>query len=360
MNNISADALKSFTKEVFIKTGFPEEVAEIAAENLVKADLKGIDSHGVARLSGYIRLVKAGRINTRATPFIAHETPSTATFDADKGLGLWTAQKAMQIAMEKAEKVGSGWVAVKNSSHFGIAANHALLAVEKDMIGLALTNASPLVAPAGSSEAYLGTNPICVAIPAGKYAPFVADLATSAAANGKLEIAQRKGSKIPGGWAQTKEGKFSENPDELKEGGTLLPLGSFADLGYHKGYALGSVVDILSGVLSGANFGLWVPPFVAFLDVHKNEPGEGIGHFVGAWRIDAFQKADDFKSKMDQWIEGAKSLKTAAGIDEILIPGEPEHRSEIARKKDGIPLSEKVVADLKKLASELSIRFEIK
>lgn len=357
MTNLSDAALKSFTKEVFLKTGFPEEVAEIAANNLISADLKGIDSHGVARLSGYIRLVKAGRINTQAKPFIVHETPSTATLDADKGLGLWTAQKAMQIAIEKAENVGSGWVAVKNSSHFGIAANHALLAVEKNMIGLALTNASPLVAPAGSREAYLGTNPVCFAVPAGNYPPFVADLATSAAANGKLEIAQRKGKKIPAGWAQTKEGTRTENPDELKAGGTLLPLGSFTELGYHKGYALGSVVDIMSGVLSGANFGCWVPPFVAFLDVHKNEPGEGIGHFVGAWRIDAFQKADEFKAKMDQWIEGVKSLERSEGIDEVLIPGEPEHRMEKTRKKEGIPLTEKVVADLEKLASELDISF---
>ena len=354
----SAQQLEDFTRNVFLKLDFPAEVAGIAARNLVRADVKGIDSHGVARLIGFVRLVKAGRINPKAEPKILHETPSTARLDADAGLGLWTANVAMKIAIEKAKVAGSGWVAVCNSSHFGIAASHAELAVENDMIGLSMTNASPLVAPAGSMEAYLGTNPICVAIPAGKYKPFIADLATSAAANGKLEIAQRKETEIPEGWVQTKEGKQSTDPDELKKGGKLIPLGSDIDRGYHKGYALGSVVDILSGVLSGANFGLWVPPFVSFLEPGNDLPGKGIGHFVGAWRIDAFEKSEVFKSNMEKWIEGVKSLQTKEGIDEVLIPGEPEHRMEAIRMKDGIPLSEKVIADLKGIAEELKVNFE--
>jgi LDH2 family malate/lactate/ureidoglycolate dehydrogenase len=265
----------------------------------------------------------------------------------------------MEIAIKKAEVTGCGFVAVCNSSHFGIAAAHAEMAVKKDMIGFAMTNASPLVAPAGSRNAYLGTNPICFAVPAGKYQPFIADMATSAAANGKLEIAQRKGAKIPYGWVQNAEGRRTDDPHGLKAGGTLLPLGSEADLGYHKGYALGATVDIFTGVLSGANFGMWVPPFVSFLETAKDLPGKGIGHFVGAWRIDAFQPAEVFKRRMEQWIEGVKSLEKAEGIEEILIPGEPEHRAEIRRKKEGIPLSDKVAADLKVLQEELGLEYKL-
>lgn len=349
------EQLEQFTKEVFLYLQFPEGVADIAAKNLVRADIKGIDSHGVARLSGFVRLIKAGRINPKANIKILHETPSTARIDADNGIGLWTAHEAMKIAIAKAKIAGSGWVAVGNSSHFGIAAAHAELVLKNDMIGMVMTNASPLVAPAGSREAYLGTNPICIAIPAGKFPPFIADMATSAAANGKLEIAQRKGMDITEGWVQTKEGNPSVNPNELKSGGTLLPLGSDIYLGYHKGYALGSVVDILSGVLSGANFGKWVPPFVSFLQPEASLPGKGIGHFLGAWRIDAFEKSEVFKANMEKWIEGIKSLETVKGVNKVLIPGEPEHRIEELRLKEGIPVSEKVLSDLKEIQKEFNL-----
>jgi len=351
---ISHTHLEHFTKKVFISLGLPENVAAIAAANLVRADMRGIDSHGVARLSGFVRLIKSGRINVNAMPNISYETASTATLDGDAGLGLYVAHEAMKIAIQKAEICGSGWVAVKNSSHFGIAASHAEMAVGYDMIGLAMTNASPLVAPAGASEGYLGTNPICVAVPTGKYKPFILDMATSAAANGKLEIAQRKNAPIPSGWAQTVDGKPTTNAHALKDKGSLLPLGSDMDHGYHKGYGLGAVVDILTGVLSGANFGAWVPPFVHFLNL-KESVGEGIGHFVGAWKIDAFQPAEAFKSRMDTWIDGVKSLRKNEGIDEILIPGEPEFRAEAYRLKNGVPLNDKVMEDLELLAAELGI-----
>lgn len=352
---ISHEKLTSFIHSVFLNLGFSEETAMKGAENLVKADLRGIDSHGAARLSGFVRLAKKGRINTNAQPKIIHETLSTATLDADGALGLWVADMAMEIAMNKAKKCGSGWVAVQNSSHFGIAGAHSEKAVLHDMIGLAMTNASPLVAPAHALKAYLGTNPISMAVPVANHLPFLLDMATAAAANGKLEIAQRKDKKIPTGWLQTVHGNTSDNPHELKDGGTLHPLGSDSDHGWHKGYGLGAMVDILTGVLSGANFGLWVPPFVSFLEPLADLPGKGIGHFVGAWRIDAFQPAEVFKQKMQQWVEGVKGLPKANGYDEILIPGEPEYRMEKERQENGIPLILKVWDDLKKLSTELGL-----
>src|SRR5690606_15054500 len=213
---------------------------------------RGIDSHGIARLSGYLRLREANRINAKPTVRIVHESPSTAVVDGDSGLGLVVAPKAMEIAIEKARVAGTGWVAVRNSNHFGIAGHHAMMALEHDMIGLAMTNASPLVAPTFSIERLLGTNPIAVAIPAGEQPPFVADFATTTAANGKLEILQRKNKDAPLGWIQKKNGDPSENPHELKDGGALIPLGSDYEHGSHKGFCLGAWVDIFSAVLSGA------------------------------------------------------------------------------------------------------------
>ena len=195
----SYERLFSFAHNVFLKMGCSDEDASLATQVLLSADLRGIDSHGIARLSGYVRLWDVRRVNAQALVRIIHETPSTATVDGDSGLGLVVAPKAMKIAIEKARQAGTGWVSVQNSNHFGIAAVHAMLAVEEDMIGISMTNASPLVAPTFSIERLLGTNPICVAVPAGRQPAFVADLATTTAANGKLEILQRKSGVAPPG-----------------------------------------------------------------------------------------------------------------------------------------------------------------
>ncbi|HVE61142.1 MAG TPA: Ldh family oxidoreductase, partial [Chitinophagaceae bacterium] len=283
----SYEQLFTFSKSIFLKIGCSDEVAVLAATVLLSADLRGIDSHGIARLSGYVRLWEAKRINANANIKILHETASTATVDGDSGLGLVVAPKAVQIAIDKANKVGTGWVSVQNSNHFGIAAYHAMMALEYDMIGIAMTNASALVAPTFSIERLLGTNPICVAIPGGAQPAFVADLATTTAANGKLEILQRKNQQAPIGWIQDKDGKSTSDSHALKNGGALLPLGGDREHGSNKGYALGAVVDIFSAILSGANYGPWVPPFPAYVPMPENMPGKGLGHFFGAMRIDA-------------------------------------------------------------------------
>ena len=289
---VQPQKLKQFINDVFLAMGCSETHAALAADVLLKSDLSGIDSHGAARLSGYVRLWEKGRINPNPVIEVVYETPTTATIDGGGGLGLVVAPYAMKIAMQKAEVYGSGWVSVRNSNHFGIGAYHALMAVQKNMIGMSMTNASPLVAPVHAAERLLGTNPWCYAFPAGKYPPVVVDMATSAAANGKLEIAQRAGKQVPEGWLQTAEGKPTTDPYALKSGGALLPLGSDLDHGSHKGFGLGAAADILSGILSGANYGPWVPPFVAFLEPPANPVGLGIGHFLGAMRVDGFRPAD--------------------------------------------------------------------
>jgi LDH2 family malate/lactate/ureidoglycolate dehydrogenase len=352
---ISETTLRNFTQNIFLAMGCSGEHAALAADVLLKADLRGIDSHGVARLTGYVRLWEKKRINATPDIKIVHETPTTATVDGDGGLGLVTAPYAMQIAIQKATLYGSGWVAIRNSNHFGIAGYHALMAVEKDMIGFAVTNASPLVAPTFSNERMLGTNPICYAFPAGKYPPVVIDMATSAAANGKLEIAQRLGKQVPEGWIQDKAGHYTTDPHALKSGGSLLPLGSDREHGSHKGFGLSAVVDILSGVLSGANYGPWVPPFVSFLEPPNDPVGLGIGHFVGAMRVDGFRPADDFKSHLDNWIERFKSSSLIDPVQKVIIPGEPELEAEIDRKQNGIPLVDAVLNDLNELAERFGL-----
>lgn len=354
---IKAPDLGHFVNQIFLAMNCSETDAKIATEVLLSSDLRGIDSHGVARLSGYVRLWEAKRINMQPTIKTIHETMSTGVVDGDKGLGLVVAPVAMQLAIDKANKCGTGWVAVKNSNHFGIASHHAMMALKHDMIGMSMTNASPLVAPTFSIERLLGTNPICVAIPAGSQPAFVADFATTTAANGKLEILQRKNQEAPVGWIQNKDGAASTNPHELKEGGALIPLGSDREHGSHKGFCLGAWVDIFSGVLSGANYGPWVPPFVGFLAPPTDPVGDGIGHFFGAMRVDAFRSKEDFKKHMDQWINRFRSAKTVRGSDHVIIPGDPERESEILRKKEGIPINGKVLEDLKGLSKKFNITF---
>jgi LDH2 family malate/lactate/ureidoglycolate dehydrogenase len=347
--------LRDFTKSIFIKMGCSAEHAMLAADVLIKSDLRGIDSHGVARLTGYVRLWEKGRINTKPDIRIVYETPTTATVDGDAGLGLVVAPFAMKVAIEKAEKYGSGWVSVRNSNHFGIAAYHTMMAVEKDMIGFAMTNASPLVAPTFANERLLGTNPMCYAFPAGKYPPVIVDMATSAAANGKLEIAQRMGKPVPEGWIQDANGNPSVDPHELKKGGSLLPLGSDREHGSHKGFGLSATVDILSAVLSGANYGPWVPPFVAFMEPSTDPVGKGIGHFLGAMRVDGFRPIDEFKAHLDNWIDRFSSAKSISEEQKVIIPGQPEVAAEKERKLNGIPLIDDVCTDLNELAEKLGI-----
>ncbi len=196
---------------------------------------------------------------------------------------------------------------------------------------------------------------MCYAFPAGKYPPVVVDMATSAAANGKLEIAQRAGKQVPEGWIQDAEGNYTTDPHALKTGGSLLPLGSDKDHGSHKGFGLSATVDILSAVLSGANYGPWVPPFVAFLDPPADPVGLGIGHFVGAMRVDGFRPVDEFKSHLDNWITRFKSAKTVNPDQKVIIPGEPELEAEADRRINGIPLVDSVVNDLNGLADKFNI-----
>lgn len=347
--------LKKFCEQLFAKMGCPAADAAIISEVLLAAELHGLSSHGMLRVKDIYQLYKAGRINTKPQPRIVHESPSTATVDGDGAIGIVAARYAMEVAIQKADRAGTGWVAVKNSNHFGIAGYYAEMALRHDMVGIAMTNANPLVAPTFSVSRMLGTNPLAVAIPTDRQPPFVADFATTPIARGKLAIMGKKGQSAPLGYVQDAEGRPSTDPDIITRGGAIVPLGGDYEHGSHKGYCMGALIDIFSAVFSGANFGPFVPPQVAYLPLLDKSVGEGLGHFFGAMRVDAFRPASEFKASMDEWIETFRTSKPAEGQDRVYIPGDIEREKRERIMRDGISLVAAVESDLQAIGAELGV-----
>ena len=351
--------LFDFTSNVLQKMGFSEEESKQCAKVFLAAEMRGISTHGVIRLSDYFKLWEAGRINVKPNIRTVHESPSTAVIDGDGTIGMLPALKGMQKAIEKAKTAGTGWVSVRNSSNFGIAGYYAGMALEHDMIGFACTNASPLVAPTFSAVPMLGTNPIAIAVPAREQPPFIADFATTPVTRGKFTVAAKKGEKLAFGYAQDADGNPTDDPTVIEHGGSMLPLGGDREHGSHKGYCLGATVDILAAVLSGANFGPFVPPMMSYLPLLEQKSGEGWGHFFGAMRVDAFMPADEFKSRMDKWIETMRTARPAQGEKKVLIPGDPERENEERIAREGIRLFPQVIQDMTEIAQKTGMEFEV-
>ncbi len=356
---IEAHALRDFCAQVFQRLDVPEEDARIAADVLVSSDLRGIDSHGVARLHRYVRGIRNGIMLPRPEVSVVSETATTALIDGGAGLGHPVSYRAMQRAIGKALEYGSGFVSVRKSNHFGIAGYYAMMALEHDCIGIAMTNAGRLAVPTFGREAMLGTNPIAVAAPAGEDYPFVLDMATSTVPMGKLEIYDRLEKPMPLGWATDETGTPITDAGRAmrlarrRHGGGLLPLGGAGEqLSGHKGYGLALMVEILTGVLAGA----------AYSDLIASEAApEGerrpinLGHLFGALRVDAFRPADGFKAAMDDLQRRLKNTPRAEGQDRIYVHGEKEYEESERRSRQGIPLNRKVVASLHQIASELGV-----
>jgi LDH2 family malate/lactate/ureidoglycolate dehydrogenase len=353
-----SEVLREFSTRVFLHFGVPGSDATQAADVLACADLRGIDSHGVARLRSYFDLLSEGLINPKPRVKTVRSTLTTANVDGDNGLGLVVGPQANQMAMDMAEKTGSGWVSIGNTNHYGIAGYYVLKALERDLIGMAMTNSTKLVAPLWGAERMLGTNPIAIAFPGKEEPPIVIDMATCAAAYGKIEMARRRGEAIPQGWAIDKHGRGTTNPDDIIAGGALLPLGSDRERGGHKGYGLAIMVDVLSGVLSGANWGPFAPPFALRQEIPPRSVGKGIGHFFGAMRIDGFIEADEFKRQMDDYVRVFRATKPAPGTNGPLIPGDPEREAEKVRREKGVPLLLPVIEELRDISRKTSIPFE--
>lgn len=340
---VDGGALHALISRSFQQLGLPPEDADFSADVLVLADLRGVDSHGVQNSvpNIYVPQLRAGKVNVRPNITVVHETPSTATVDGDNGMGMVVGRYGMELAMRKAREVGCGFVSVRNSNHYGMAGYYAMMALQHDMVGMSTTTARAGVVPLGGREPRLGTNPIAVAAPTLEEIPFVFDVATSTVAAQKVAIASISGRELPDGWIAGRDGRPSNDPKLPRDQRVLLPLGGGTrEGGGHKGYGLAVIVDIFSGMLSGAGWSMDVEGF-------------NCGHFFGAWRVDAFRPADEFKRDMDRMIRELHDTPTAAGFDRVYVAGELDHEMEQERRAHGIPIHKDVVAYLRKLAGEL-------
>ncbi|MGI0148608.1 MAG: Ldh family oxidoreductase [Thermoplasmata archaeon] len=352
-NVISEKALRQFCEKVLEKLGVPAEDARITTDVLVVADLRGIDSHGVARLGRYVTGLKEGFMKPRDESRIIRETKATALVDGGQSLGQVVGKRAMDLAIKKARETAVGVVAVRNSNHYGIAGYYSMMALEHNLIGVSTTNAGPLVVPTFGRTSVLGTSPISLAAPAMTEKAFVLDMATSTVPRGKVEVYSRLGKPIPHGWAVDETGRSSTDPKRVlnalanRLGGGLLPLGGEGEeLGGHKGYGLALMVDVLSGVLSGAATGL---------EVYADEKRPNVGHFFMALDPAAFRPLDEFRRDMDRLARELKDSPKAQGQDRIYVHGEKSFARMEKHRKEGIPLDPKVVENLKKIGVDLTV-----
>ncbi len=335
--------LERFCSDLLQKVNIPPEDADLIAESLVRANLRGVDSHGVARLALYLERLNQKLVTPDPQIAVLQETPAMALLDGDNGSGQVVAVKAMELVMAKARESGVALVGIRNSTHFGATAFFSMKALEQDMIGMVLANSYATVAPWGSRAPYFGTNPLSVAIPAGRELPVVLDMATSVAAWGKIVLAVQKGEPIPMGWAIDADG-------EVTTDATRALLGALVPFGGPKGSGISLVIDVLVGILTGANCG----PNVG--DLYNNlERPQNVGQMMGAVDIRRFIDVNEFKSRMDAMIREIKSLPRAKGVNEVFLPGEIEVRNQQRRGKEGIPLPPATVNELQKLSSEYGV-----
>lgn len=346
--------LKRFVAAVLEKVGVGREDAAIVADVLVAADLRGIESHGVARLEEYyVSRLRAGQTVAQPETTTVRETATSLVVDAGNGLGHPAAKRAMERILAKADQTGAAFGAVRNSNHFGIAGYYAMLALERDMIGIASTNSVRYGVPTFGRDVMLGTNPLAFAIPARNEPPFVLDFATTTVARGRLEVYRRKERQLNPGWAIDAEGNETLDP-RAGLGGALLPLGGYGvDSGGHKGYGLGLLVDILCGVLSGGAFGSDLPG-----PADAPQPGK-VSHFFAAFKIDGFRDLEEFKTDMDAELRAFKDSAKAPGQDRIYVAGEIEHEKTLHNRQHGVPVHVKVWNGLEKLAGGLGVPFDI-
>ena len=346
--------LKNFVANVLVNVGVTKADAEVVADVLVAADLRGIESHGVGRLeSYYVSRLRKGQMVPKPTVTTVRETQSSILLDAGNGLGHPTSKHAMEKVIEKAKASGSAFGAVRNSNHYGIAGYYAMMALDHDLIGIASTNTVRYGAPTFGRDMLLGTNPFAYAIPAKNEPAFVLDFATTTVPRGKIEVYNRKEKPLSPGWAIDEHGHETTDPQTALKG-ALLPLGGFGvEGGGHKGYGLGLLVDILCGVLSGGAFGLDLP-----LPSDGPKPG-AISHWFGAFRIDGFRDVDAFRADMDRELRAFKDSQKAPGQDRIYVAGEIEYEKTLYNREHGVPVHVKVWDGLQKLAGELKIPFDL-
>lgn len=347
----TADSLRGFTAAVLEHYGVPPDDAALGAEVLVDADVVGVDSHGIAHLPwhvGYAPGFEQGLVNPAPAIRVLRESPVSAAWDGDGGMGVIVGRKAMAAAIEKALTAGIGMVTVANGRHFGAAGYYAEMAVEHDLVGMAMCNAPPIGLASGGTRKVYGTNPIAMAAPIEEGTPFRLDIATTAVAGGKLEIAGRQGKPLPEGWAVDEAGTHTEDPFILRKGGALLPLGSSITTSSHKGYGLGLMVDIFTGVLSGDGSGMFVD---------RANRGLVQGQWFAAWRIDLFIDPREFRAEMRRLADECRAVPPSPEAARVIIPGDPEAMARADRTANGVPLDDETIDQLIELGEKTGVAF---
>jgi LDH2 family malate/lactate/ureidoglycolate dehydrogenase len=327
------EALRNFCEEVLRAAGVPENDAGIVAASLVDADLAGMKSHGVTRLNDYLLRMEQGLMTPTTKIELVRETPSTALLDANDGWGQVASERAVELVVEKAKVVGSAWVGVRNSNHNGTAAYWSMKIAREGMVGICSMNTSPVMAAHGSRRPTLGTNPLSIAVPSSSGRPVVLDMATSNQARGKIILAAKNDDPIPEGWAITSEGLPTTDAKEALKG-SVLPLGG------PKGSGLAIMLDILTGVLTGAEFGAKMPR------MYDDPQPQRVGHMFSAISVEAFMPMDEFLSRMDQKERETREGPPAPGFERVSMPGDGTHERMAAHREEGIPLTHEVYADL--------------
>lgn len=343
---IAADALRGVCQQLLERVGVPSDQAALIARVIVRADLRGIASHGVLRLPAYVHKVQRGLMAARTQVTLVREKGATALLDGGGGFGQVAGVRGMEEAIRRAEEYGVGSVGVRNANHFGIAAYYAMMALKKGMIGLVVSNAAPSMAPWGGTEPLLGSNPVCVAIPTGEEVAVVLDMASAVVARGKIRLAARQGQKIPLGWALDAQGRPTDDPRAALKG-TLLPIGG------PKGYGIALVNDALAGVLTGSPFGPAIP------SLHDLSCRSAVGFFFQALDVTAFAERAEFEARMQQMLATIRGSARAEGVERIYVPGEIEWEKEREREAHGVPVSEAVLDELRKLAKELGVAIDL-
>ena len=344
-DRFTSEALFEFSRDTFRAVGLRDGDASLVANGLVKANLRGLDSHGISRIPMYVERLRKGLVNARPEIKVETVTPAVALVDGNDGMGFLAAHRATDIACEFADQVGIGLAGVRRSTHFGMGALYALQAIEAGFISVIFTNSSPAIAMWGGRTPFLGAAPLAAGIPGGKHPPYVMDMSMTVIARGKIRLAALHGEEIPDGLALDAQGRPTTDAAEAFEG-VCLPFGGV------KGSVLATFMDLMAGAFTGASFA----GDVKSLYFDHSEP-QNVGHLILAIRPDLFMALNAFTGRMDKFYEKIKELPCADGVDEILFPGEPEARREAELLKGGIPVSDDVISQLHSLAGELGVAF---
>lgn len=346
---VAPDRLKTFCRDIFLRVGTAPHDAEILADTLIAANLRGVDTHGVMRLPLYASRIEKKILNTDGRAItVLSESATTCLMEGAHAPGQILGVMAMDRAIDMARSAGVGIVGVRNSNNFGTAAYYAMKALDHDMIGIVMAETGPMLAPHGSLMGALGNNPVAIAVPAGDFPPIVLDIAMSVAAGGKVRKAAQEGKSIPEGWVMTGEGCTTTDPHDYLDPDKKSVLLPFAG---HKGSGLAIIIGLLAGVLTGPTFGMGVG------GAFSMEFPQGAGHLYIALSVQHMCETEEFKRRVDARIRELKSCPRAPGFDDILVPGELEHRTQTERIQTGIPVGAALLKEMEELGSRLGVDF---